>query len=352
MSKVCIIIVNWNGWKDTIECLGSVFRNSYPNYQVVVIDNGSTDGSMERIKKWAEGKQEILISGLPNPLYRFSHPPIKKPVPYVYYSSEAESGGNSELGKRFFNNQPSTVNYPLILIQTGRNLGFASGNNVGIRYALSKGDYDYILLLNNDTIVQEDFLVKLISFMKSFKTAGVSGPKIIDQKGEIDKSSARRRLNILDCIFRLGIGRIFFPNNRWLKKHYYISEYSYKYPIKVDVISGACMLVKAEVFRVIGLLDENTFLYAEEFILHEKLRNTSWETWVVPESEIIHKGAKSTSLKTKPFMIKVELKSLFYYLKNYRKIPNVVIIILIINILPLIGLIMVRDFIFSRNIET
>jgi len=59
--KVAIIILNWNGWKDTIECLESVFRNTYPNYQVIVVDNGSTNGSMEKIKDWAEGKQEFII---------------------------------------------------------------------------------------------------------------------------------------------------------------------------------------------------------------------------------------------------------------------------------------------------
>lgn len=58
--KVSIIILNWNGWKDTIECSENVFRNTYPNYQVIVVDNGSTDGSMEKIKAWADGKQEVL----------------------------------------------------------------------------------------------------------------------------------------------------------------------------------------------------------------------------------------------------------------------------------------------------
>jgi len=52
--KVAIIILNWNGWEDTIECLESVFRNTYQNYQVIVVDNGSTNGSIEKIKAWAE----------------------------------------------------------------------------------------------------------------------------------------------------------------------------------------------------------------------------------------------------------------------------------------------------------
>jgi len=75
--KIAIIILNWNGWKDTIECLESVFRNTYPNYQVIVVDNGSSDDSMENIKAWAEGKQEVLTPEPTNSFYHLSHPFVK-----------------------------------------------------------------------------------------------------------------------------------------------------------------------------------------------------------------------------------------------------------------------------------
>ena len=99
--KVAIIILNWNGWKDTIECLESVFRNTYPNYQVIGVDNGSTNGSMEKIKVWADGKQEVLTPELTHPLYHLSHPSVKKPIPYIYYTrEEAEKGGNFKLEEK------------------------------------------------------------------------------------------------------------------------------------------------------------------------------------------------------------------------------------------------------------
>jgi len=83
---------------------------------------------------------------------------FKKPIPYVYYSrEEAEKGGNPELEKSVLTNQQATINYPLILIQSRSNLGFPAGNNVGIRYVLSKSRSDYIMLLNNDIIVTKDF---------------------------------------------------------------------------------------------------------------------------------------------------------------------------------------------------
>jgi len=347
MPRVFIIILNWNGWKDTIECLESVFKNSYPNYTVVVVDNGSSDGSMEKIKAWADGKEEVLTTEYSNQL---CNPPLKKPIPYVYYSrEEAKKGGNPELGKSVLNNQQATINHPLILIQSRSNLGFAAGNNVGIRYVLSKGHSDYIMLLNNDIIVTRDFLVKLISFMQDHSTAGVAGPKIIDEKGEIDKNNLRKRLRLLDVIFIMGIGQALFPNNRWQKRHRYTNEYNFESPKKIEIIAGACILFKTKVLNNIGLLDENTFLYLEEFILHEKLRKTDWETWIIPESEIIHKGSKAISLRTSSFMKKVTLKSLVYYLKNYRRVHYVMIIILISNILLLNGLGLLKNFILPKS---
>ena len=148
--KVAIIILNWNGWEDTIECLESVFRISYPNHKVIVVDNGSTDSSMEKIKNWADGKLEVLTPGPAHHLYHLSHPPVKKPIPYVYYTrEEAEKGGNFTIEEKI------TLPYPLILIQTDENLGFAGGNNVGIKYTLCNKNIDYLLLLNNDIVVDK-----------------------------------------------------------------------------------------------------------------------------------------------------------------------------------------------------
>src|SRR5512141_114352 len=91
--RVAIIVLNWNGWRDTIECLESLQRLTYPNYQVVVVDNGSTDNSVEHIRK--------------------AYPRVR-------------------------------------LLETGKNLGWSGGNNIGIKYALGQ-ETEYIHLLNNDT---------------------------------------------------------------------------------------------------------------------------------------------------------------------------------------------------------
>ena len=100
--KVAIIILNYNNWQDTIECLESVLRNDYPNYQVIVVDNGSANNSTEYIKVQAEERQEVLTSEPTHPLYHLSHPPVKKPILYIYYTrEEAEKGGDFELEEKY-----------------------------------------------------------------------------------------------------------------------------------------------------------------------------------------------------------------------------------------------------------
>jgi GT2 family glycosyltransferase len=120
MRSVYIIIVNWNGLKDTYECIRSVLNISYKNYTILVVDNGSDkDDSKEIATKFPE----------------------------------------------------------VITLRSESNLGFSGGNNLGIKYAMDKGA-EYILLLNNDTIVEKDFLDVLVNIASKNQTIGLAVPKI------------------------------------------------------------------------------------------------------------------------------------------------------------------------------
>lgn len=121
-KKITIIILNWNLPDDTLECLESVHKIDYPNFDVIVVDNASTDDSVEKIKK-----------AYPN----------------------------------------------ITLIENKENLGFAEGNNVALRYALNKKDSDYFFLLNNDCIVDKHVFTYLIDATDKFPNGGVFGPKIL-----------------------------------------------------------------------------------------------------------------------------------------------------------------------------
>ena len=124
LPHVSIIILNWNGWKDTIECLESLYQIAYPNYDVIVVDNGSVDDSIERIKEYAEGKLEVISNF-------FDHSKKDKPIRYIEYSKEEAEGRG---GKEAEFTDLSSAKF--ILIKCGKNYGFAEGNNLAIRYAL------------------------------------------------------------------------------------------------------------------------------------------------------------------------------------------------------------------------
>ncbi|GAC1471501.1 MAG: glycosyltransferase family 2 protein [Desulfuromonadaceae bacterium] len=243
MKRVYIVILNWNGWQDTIECLESVFRLDYPNFRVIVCDNDSMDGSVERIKAWAEGNQTAIVPES-HSLYALSHPPVAKPIVVDEYDRRtAEAGGVANDVAR------------LVLIRTGANLGFAGGNNVGLRHALSRGDFDYVWLLNNDTVVRSDALSWMVKRMEERPDAGMCG-------------SLMPYYDVPDMVWTAGGGTF----NQWLAKSCSLDD---RVPIaeitprseiekQMDYVAGASLLISKPYLHKIGLMSEDYFLYFEE----------------------------------------------------------------------------------------
>jgi GT2 family glycosyltransferase len=179
-------------------------------------------------------------------------------------------------------------------------------------------------------MVEPGFLEPLVAYGESNEHIGALGPKVLTDKGGIDRNCARRRLTYGDLFFHGGIGRRLFPDNRWMRRHFYYGEYTFNQPKEVEVLSGACMLIKSSVFRKLGLLDENTFLYMEEFILHEKLRTAGLVTTIVPSSRVIHKQGQSTSSYLPEAAFNSSLESLRYYLSHYRGCSQITTALLIL----------------------
>jgi len=348
--KLAILILNWNGWKDTIECLESVFRISYPNYQVVVIDNGSTDGSIEKIKAWAEGKQEALTPEATHPLYDLSHPPVKKPIPYIEYNrKEAEAGGNPELenslminSKTHLQTNPNnslnpTTKYPLILIQTGANLGFAGGNNVGIRYAL-KRRFDYVLLLNNDTVVDKNFLLNMIIY--NHRKVGIIGCKIYyyDNPYKIwyAGGSSKITLKIVPKVY--GQGEI---DQRKCNK------IKYDKIKKISFVSGAVMLIKSDLFKNIGLLDESFFLGREDYDFCKRVVKEGYQLLYIPNAIVWHKVGKSKKGGQALVRLYLGYKTNIIYMKKWLPKPLWLLWLLLYSIYGLT----VSSLYKSRKIE-
>lgn len=281
-EKIGIVVLNYKNYEDTIDCLASLATISYSNIETIVVDNDSQNDSLGHVHQYLSDQH-------------VAHAQIE----------ESDIDASNRVTER------------TILLQAATNGGYAAGNNLGIRVALARGA-DYILILNNDTLVEKNFLEPLLAYTEEHERVGVVGPKVLNVEGDVDRLCARRRPSPLYYFFAGGIGRKVFPNNLWVRRHCYQGEYLFDHPREVDVLSGCCILFRRSVFHKIGLLDERTFLFLEEFILHEKLRDVGLTSVVVPDSVIVHKYGKATSNVSAEVLHNVGLASLTYYLSEYR----------------------------------
>lgn len=270
--RVCIIILNWNSWQDTIECLESVYRSAYPLFRVVVVDNCSSDNSIENIKMWANGKIDEQAE---TALKRLTGPSVNKPVPYIEYEREAAQNGGENEKERLIDSRSS-----LVLVKNDSNLGFTGGNNVGIRYAVKRG-FDYVLLLNNDTVIDKDLLKNMLRSAELRDKVGIIGGKIYYYN----------RPDIIQSVgSKIDLYRGYHPHigNKEVDRG------QYDFVNNVDFVSGALMLVKKEVFDTIGLLDERYFLYVEEVDFCYRAVKAGFTVIVEPHATIWHKTGTSS----------------------------------------------------------
>ena len=266
---VAIVIVNWNGWKDVLLCLESVFRlDSETSFCVIACDNQSKDNSPDKIESWASGNLRVenaAIAGAPLPIEI-----IPKPIAF----------------KRITRVESENDNYsfaPLTLIETGANLGFAGGNNIGIRYALKNPEITDFWLLNSDTIVHPKALSALLERKKADELLGMIGSTLL-YFYEPEKIQAQGGAFWDAETFSASHLGINLKRDAALDRKLVESRMSY--------VVGASMLVSRQFVEQIGLMDERYFLYFEE--LDWALRSKShFKLGYAAESIVFHKeGAK------------------------------------------------------------
>jgi GT2 family glycosyltransferase len=257
--KVSIILLNLNVWEDTVECLESLFQIDYTNYNVVLVDNHSDDDSIEKIKEYSKGGIQVRSEFYD---YNLDNKPLT-----IVNALESTS---------------TTDNNSIILIENDENYGFAIGNNVGIEYAMKTLKPDYILLLNNDTVVDKYFLDELIKVGESSQDIGFIGPKTLFYDEE-------------DVIQEAGGGDVDY-------KHCKVEEIGFKevddgtldFYIEPDYIGGACLLVKQEVVDKIGPLDPKYFMYWEDVDWCITGRENGYKCAYAYKSRIWHKYGSSS----------------------------------------------------------
>lgn len=239
LRSVCCVIVNWNGWRDTLDCLASLRGQSYGNLQTVVVDNGSTDDSVERIR-----------------------------------------GGFPEVR----------------VIETGKNLGFPTGCNVGIRAALESGA-EFVWLLNNDTVCPPDTLEKLVRRAVECPDAGLVGTVLLYAH---DPAKVQA----------WGGGRI-------------LPAIGYATHFTAPVVFGrncyttfASVLCRREVFEEIGLLYEGFFMYCDDSDFCLRMQKTRWKIVMAEDTAVLHKEGASSKTSEKPFMTKTVTVSILRFIRR------------------------------------
>jgi len=216
MAPVYIVIVNYKNWQDTLECLESVFRSSYENFHVIVVDNYSQNNSIERLTKWADENSR-----------KFS-----RPLKYVL------------LEKNEVNDSITPASLPpLTFIQNDSNAGFSAGNNIALRIIKETGGYFW--LLNPDMVVEENTLNELVQFASLQSSKAIIGSVVFSYSGN-------RKL-----LFYGGANVNFMTATITMNR-------KANNETKLDYISGACLFSHISNLTTVGLLPERYFLCWEE----------------------------------------------------------------------------------------
>lgn len=300
--KVCIVLVNYKTWQDTVECMESILRSDYKNFQIVVVENGSEDDSWEHLLKWTRGESVFTVEPS-NKLAALTTPPVPKPL--LYFRADVGESDTLRLG-------PLDGIMPILYIKSKINLGFAGGNNVGIRYALNS-DFDYVWLLNNDTVIEPDAISELVRFCenksKKKEKVGIIGSKLMVYHQP-------NKMQGVGAIFNKYSGKSKIIGAQEIDKHQYDRT-----EIICNYVIGASMFVTRPFLLEVGLMSEEYFLYNEENDWSARAKLKGWNVGVAIKSKVYHKQGASTG--NSPKKSKWQIKALNYKyrgkIKLYKK---------------------------------
>ena len=273
-KKVNIVVLNYNNYRDTIECIDSILKLNYVNYNLIIVDNASTNNSFEYLNKHFKFLRENSII-------------------YNYQLFEENENCIFDDSCQFY------------LTRTNENNGYSSGNNVGIKISMEYTNCDYIWILNNDTVVDNDSLMNQVSYFNSQiihgNNLGILGSKILNYSNKEKIQSVAGSYNKVWGIPKL----VGFNKN--------INEISQIKVEKIDYISGASMFVSRDFILDVGFLSIDYFLYFEELDWAQKAKAKNYSLGYCNESKVYHKGGESVHFNQS---LNKNIKS-HYYSKNY-----------------------------------
>lgn len=258
---VSIIIVNWNTKNILSDCLRSVYEQAGDvDYEVIVVDNASTDGSLDMIK------------------------------------SDFER---------------------VVLLENAQNKGFATANNQGMEIAKGR----YVLLLNSDTVVLDGAIAKTVSFADAHPRAGVTGCRVLNADRTLQPTCFMFP-SILNMFLSSTYLYKFFPRSRFFGRER-MTWWDRSDVRQVDVVTGCFMLVRREAIDQVGVMDERFFMYAEETDWCYRFREEGWDVTFTPAGQIIHLGGQSTAKKPVAMIVQLRLSILKFIRKHSGRFAQV-----------------------------
>ncbi|MGE4345521.1 MAG: glycosyltransferase [Geoalkalibacter sp.] len=242
LKKIAVIIINYNGWRHTLNCLDSI-ANSAKNkdfIKIFLVDNNSSDDSRTQIRSYLSTKNTLSVD----------------------------------------------------FILSDENRGFSAGNNLGVEKALNE-DFDAIMLLNNDTIIERNIFAIALQFFDEYPDCMViaGNTKRLDGSRELTCTRAKPSFGNMLFLYHTP-----FWNKPWFpgfKRHYMLDQ-DFTRPFPVYAGSGACLVFRRDFFEKAGLFDEHTFLFAEELIIGEICARLGFKSYSVPRVTVIHLSGQST----------------------------------------------------------
>ena len=306
---VYVVVLNWNGWQHTIECLESAFQLKYPSFTVIVCDNGSTDDSLPRLRSWFAGQLEASVVG--NPL---SMPlrTVRAAIPHFELEGRA-----AERGSVRHDDAARAV-----LIDIGENRGFAGGNNVALRYLLTRHAGGYVWLLNNDMVVAPDSLDCLMQVASDTRIGGVGGTLLEYASPNVIQAAAGGRF-----VFWQGLSKLAAAGEARSSHGGTAAD--------IDYISMGCLLVPLDAVRRVGLIDERYFMYGEDVDYSLRLRAAGYRLGYAPAAEVWHKGSASSVRRSAGHDYNVLRSALLLVDKFHpRLLPLTIVYLLYRSVLP------------------
>lgn len=257
-----IVMLNYNGWKMTMDCVSSIRESCHKPFTVYIVDNASTVSMPMDFRDFIESSKDCV----------------------------------------FFQNED--------------NKGYSAGNNIGIKCALENG-CEYIMITNNDVIFKPQSIEKLCEYLDEHPDYGIAGPKVYTPNGDIQEINYGCKMTLSGKYkYILRKTPLKFLTKKFIEE-FHVEKKDLAKPFDVYAVSGCCFVMSRKTANLLYPMDEHTFLYEEENIVGARMERLGLKTVYNTDSEIIHLGGGSTEGKMSAFAYRCFMKSEMYYCLKY-----------------------------------